>query len=166
MFLIFSKEFSVLCCQEKLQLFCSFSFYNTCLKLFSIFCLCSCGITISSTFLKFISDKDLGFTIFFSDFFSFNSPVGLGVLWKYFLQQLILFFKALSNNFFLSLLDRFLANNKNSYPLTHFHFNVSFLFTNKQCQINFVFYFYQSTILINKYHNNIIKLSVIGFQKH
>ena len=52
-----------------------------------------------------------------------------------------------SNNSLLYLLDRFLLNDKNPYPLTYYlvllslKYNTSSVFIIDQCQINFVFYF-------------------------
>ena len=99
-------------------------FYNTCLNLFNISSLFSGGIIVSSTFHEIISGAGFSFTILSSILFSMNFPVGSAALWATFLKAVfrasILVFVAVSNNYFPYFLDRFLRNEKNTYPLKYF----------------------------------------------
>ena len=52
------------------------------------------------------------------------------------------------------------------FPCSCFKNNASFLFINEQCQINFLFYFEWSTILVSKCYYNFVIFSIICFQKH
>ena len=57
---------------NNLDIFFVFHFYDTCVNLFNISSLFVSRITISSTFLEFLSSTSFGFTICFSDFFSYQ----------------------------------------------------------------------------------------------
>ena len=101
-------------------------FYNNCLNSFNISCLFSSGITISSIFLELAAGKGFGFTILSAILFvsEFDSLVDSADLWTTFLETVLRTYSlvsvALSNNFFPYLLNTFLANDKNQYPLTYF----------------------------------------------
>ena len=70
-----------------------------------------------------------------------------------------------SSNYFLYLLERFLASDKNTYSLTYFPVlgSIEYCCIAKleERQINFIFYFLLSTILIPKCYDNFIKLSIV-----
>ena len=54
-----------------------------------------------------------------------NSPVASATSWTTFLETVFKAFTPASNNCFLHFLNKFLANDKNLYPLTYFHVFVS-----------------------------------------
>ena len=91
-------------------------FYNTCLKSFNTTSLFKGGIIISLTFLE-------GFTIY-QRCFPIDSLVTSAVLQTTFLETAfkasIPVFVTVSDNCFPYLFNRFLASNKNQYPLTNF----------------------------------------------
>ena len=60
------------------------------------------------------------FTIFPAILFSIDSPVASAALWTTFLETVFRASSPVSNNCFLYLLEKFLANDKNPYPLTYF----------------------------------------------
>ena len=96
-----------------------FHIYNAYLNSFNISSLFSGGIIIiSSTFLKFLSETDCGFTIFYMIFFPINSPVASAALLTTFLEAVFResspVLAAISNYCFLHLLR--IANDKNPYP--------------------------------------------------
>ena len=99
-------------------------FYKNCLNSFNIFCLFPGGITICSTFFEFSAGTCFVFTISSAILFPINSLVAsavlcatnLGVDFRSSSPVLV----AVSNNWFPYLLDIFLANDKNLYPLTDF----------------------------------------------
>ena len=62
-------------------MFYSVLLYNTRLNLFSISCLSSGEVTISSTFLEFISHTGFGLTICSAILFPINFPVASAFLW-------------------------------------------------------------------------------------
>ena len=101
-----------------------FYFYSTFLNLFSISSFFPGAITICTTFLEFPAGKGFGFTILSAILFSMNSPVASVALRTTFLEAVFRasspVLAAVSNNCFPYLLDRFLANHKNPYPLTYF----------------------------------------------
>ena len=84
--------------------FYSVPFYNICLKSFNIPCLFSGGITISSTFLEFASERSIGFAILLAILFPVNFPVSSAVLWNTFLEAVFVasspVFVAVFNNFY------------------------------------------------------------------
>ena len=107
-------------------------------------------LSFSNEKSEITSDTNFGFTIFPAILFSINSPVALAISWTNFLEAVfaasIFVLLVVFNNFFVYLLDRFLANDKNPYPLTYALVvgcieYLSFLFINRQSQISFVFYF-------------------------
>ena len=79
-------------------------------------------MTIFPAFLEKVSGIDFSFHKFFTSFI--NSPVGLTVLWTTFLKSVLAVsnpvFVEVFSKFFLYLLDRYLTNGKNPYPLTYF----------------------------------------------
>ena len=91
---------------------------------FNISRLLSGGITISSTFLEFISKLGIGFRIFSSSFFVSIFLLLLLFYGLLFLEAVVTgftpIFVALSNNFFPYLQDGFLANDKDPYQLIYF----------------------------------------------
>ena len=126
----------------------------TFINLFNISSLFSSRIIIPSTLLRFSSGiqfyHHLTYCIWVTAsalLFSKNCPA----LWTAtFLEAVFTTIKPISNNYFL----RFLANDKNPYLLIYFFVlgsmeyrrianskSMPFLFINKQCQINFIFYF-------------------------
>ena len=92
-----------------------FQFYNTFVNLFSIFFLFYGGIVIFSTFLELSSITGFVFTILSAVLFPINSPVASVALWTTFLEAVFKEFSPVSNNCFLYLLEKFLANDKNPY---------------------------------------------------
>ena len=123
-----------------------FHFYNTCLNSFSISFLFSGGLIISSKFLKFSSN----FTILSSCDLATASailfPKNLSVLWTTFLEGVFKGSSQVSHNYFLYLSDRFLQMTK-IHIISHIFLflvlqnSVLFLFIDRPCQTNFVFYF-------------------------
>ena len=84
----------------------------------------SSEIIISSTFLESTSDSGFGFTILLAILFPINFPIALAALWATVLEAVFKTsshaFVAAFNNFFPELLDTFLVNDKNPYPLIYF----------------------------------------------
>ena len=101
------------------MIFYDISFHNACLNSFNISCLFFNRIIISSAFIEFSSGKGLGLTVLFMILFPINSLVVSATLWATFLEAI---FGASSHAiiFFPYFLDRFLVNDKNHYPWTHF----------------------------------------------
>ena len=101
-----------------------FYFYNTCLNSFNFSSLFAGEIIISSTSPKLSSGTGFGFTILSAILFPMNSAVASVVLWTTFLEAVFRasspVLVAVSNNCFQYLSERFLANDKNPYPLTYF----------------------------------------------
>ena len=145
----------------------------------------SSGIIVSSACYKFSSQTGLSLTTLssilshkFTSCFSGFMELFLEAYTFYSIRASSPDLVTASKFFFPYLLDRFIANDKNRYSLMHFFSfmglqnngmllsskSTSFLFINKQCQINFVFYFQLSTILIRKCYYNFIKHSVVSFQ--
>ena len=125
-----------------------FHFYNACLNSFDTSYLFSGGIFISLSFLEFSTDTDFGFIMFSAILFPIKSSVASVVLWTTILGAAFASpgFVVTSHNFFPYWSNRFLANDKNPYPLTNILVlgsieNVPFLIINEQCQIYFIFYF-------------------------
>ena len=133
-----------------------FHIFNTCLKPFNFSFFFYGGINIFSTFLEFLSVTGFGFTILSTNLFPINAPVASAALstifWKQFLEHLVLFLQQ-------CLIIQFCICQMDFSQMTKIHImwhiflfwvlqkNVWTLFTNKQFQINFDFYFEQSTIL-------------------
>ena len=102
-----------------------FRFYNTCLNSFNISSIFSGGIIISAKFLGFLSVT----CFFFSQFCCRTTEL---LRWRfYFLKTRffygLLIYKPFLQNIglypitdYLYLLDKFVANNINPYPLTYF----------------------------------------------
>ena len=59
-------------------------------------------------------------TILSAILFPINSPVASAALWSTFLEEVVKASSPVFNNCFPYFLDRFLANDKNIYPLTYF----------------------------------------------
>ena len=78
-------------------MFYSVLLYNTRLNLFSISCLSSGEVTISSTFLEFISHTGFGLTICSAILFPINFPVASAFLWTTSLEAYISVFLAVPN---------------------------------------------------------------------
>ena len=91
-------------------------FYNTCLNSFNISSLFSGGITISST--GFVYRILLLYNLVTAC--AILSPKNSLVLWTTFLEEVFKESSPVSNNCFLCLLEKFLANDKNPYPLRYF----------------------------------------------
>ena len=107
-----------------IYIFCSVQFYETYINLFNNSCLSSSEITISSTFLEFSSITGFRFTVFSAILFPTNSSVASAVVWTTFLEAVFwainpVFVTYSKKNFFLYLLHRFLANDKNPYSLIY-----------------------------------------------
>ena len=140
--------------------------YNTFLNLFNISCLFSSAIIISSANLDFIRFLNIIFvwlSYFVCNLISYKSICFI----DHFLEAVFTASSPVSNNCFLY----YLANDKIPYLLTYFlvlgwieYWVISII--NKQCQINFIFYFQWSAVLIRKCYNNLIKFCSISFQKH
>ena len=60
------------------------------------------------------------FRNFVSDFPTINSPVASSALWSSFMEAVFRASSLVSNNCFLHLLEKFIANDKSPYPLTYF----------------------------------------------
>ena len=97
-----------------------FHFYNTCLNSFNIYSPFSVAIIISLTLFEFSSITDFVFAIFSAILFPINLPLASAALWTYFLEAIFKASSPVSNNCFLYLFEKFLANNKNPYRLTYF----------------------------------------------
>ena len=127
-----------------------FRFYRNFRNLFDIFSLFFDGIMISTT------------GPCFSILTLFDLVIASAILYPQYSPVLRTTFLEASNP---------LSNNgKNPFNILFccslFYRITSFLVINKQCQINFSFYFKRSTILISKCYYNFIKLSIICFQRH
>ena len=94
------------------------------INLFNISCLFSDRTTTPSTFHEFTSRTGFRFIISSAIFFPINSPVAPAVLWPTILEAAFAAssptFARVSNIFFFCICQRFLANDKNPYPLTYF----------------------------------------------
>ena len=117
-------------------------FYKTCLNLFNISSLSSVGIAISLTGFLFTIQLSFDLVTASGVLFPNNSPA----LWTTFLEAVLKESGPVFNNCFLYLFDKFLPNDKNPHLLTYFLVLGSIeqhviSITNKQGQINFVFYF-------------------------
>ena len=126
-----------------------------------------------------------GIIIYSAVFHNFTSLVLVTtstILFPYlttFLKEVFKESSLVSNDCFLYLLNRFLANDINPYPLTYClvfgsiellcvpqlekHINSVYY---KECQINFDFYLQRSIILISNCYDKFIKRSALSFLQH
>ena len=91
--------------------------YNTSLNISSLF---PVGIIISSTAFAFTILSCFDLATASAVLFPINPPAASAAFWLIFLEAVFKVSSPVSNNCLLCLLERSLANDKNTYPLTYF----------------------------------------------